>query len=78
MNKQKRDEIAILCHNIRQLRRKENLSKREMARKLAIGEYSLTKIEKGILPPRLSCEIIFQIDKEFGIRPKELFSTIEQ
>lgn len=49
-----------------------------MAKLLGIGVGSLTKIEKGELPQRLSANIIYRIYKEFGIKPSDQFDkTLE-
>ena len=50
------------------------MTQREMAHKLGISISTLTKIEKGIIPPRLSCSILFRVQREFGIHPKDLFA----
>ena len=50
------------------------LSKKEMAKKLKIGVKTLTKIEAGIVPPRLSSKIIENIHREFKVIPSVLFS----
>ncbi|MBQ8600581.1 MAG: hypothetical protein IJ407_04285 [Clostridia bacterium] len=58
-------EFLILSYNIRVLR--ERLSKKEMAKRLGIG--TLTKIEKGILPPRLMVDVLFDIEVKDLLRP---------
>lgn len=40
---------------------------------MGIGVASLHKIERGEMPKRLTVEVIFQIEKEFGIPPKDQF-----
>lgn len=59
-------------HNFAYLRRKFGISKRKMAELLKIGVDSINKLECGELPPRLSTEVIFRIEKCFGIEPKDL------
>lgn len=66
-------EIEILCKNICYLRRVHGLSKKEMANKLGIGIYSLTKLESGILPPRLTTNVLLRIYDVFGIKPAKMF-----
>ena len=64
----KKDEsIRILSHNILYLRKSSNITKKEMARILGIGIKTLNNVEQGILPPRLSVEILFRIYKLFGV-----------
>jgi DNA-binding XRE family transcriptional regulator len=59
--------IDIFLYNIAWLRKHHGLSKKEMAKRLDIGLWSLNKIEKGELPPRLRCDIIFAVHQNFGI-----------
>lgn len=68
-----KDAIYAFCENVRRLRRKSNLTKAEMAKKLNISLYSLSLIEKNTLPERLSASIIIKIYSEFKILPKDLF-----
>mgnify|MGYP003305338862 CR=1 FL=1 len=58
--------IDNLLYNIAWLRKYHGLSKKEMAKRLDIGLWSLNKIEKGELPPRLHCDIIFAVHRNFG------------
>ena len=62
-----------LTLNIIKLRKENNLSKKEMAQILHISSYSLNKIEKGELHPRLNIDIVFYIEKHFNIPPHKLF-----
>ena len=75
MNVQKESEI--LCSNICRLRKKYQLSKREMAKILGIGIYSLTKIESGVIPPKLGCEMLFRIYDNFEIKPRDIFAPLK-
>ena len=68
------DCFAIFLHNIAWLRKHYGISKRRMAELLGIGLWSLNKIEKGEIPPRLDAHIIFAVSKHFGIPVSELFS----
>lgn len=74
MNVDTNDTIRIFCENIKKLRAKEKLSKKEMAKKLGISTTSLTQIENGKLPPRLNTQTLFFIHGRFGILPKEIFT----
>ena len=67
-------ELQILCKNIRYLREKHNLSRKEMAGRLHIGVGSLKKMEEGEVPPRMGVEILFHIYRCFGIKPCEIVS----
>ena len=70
----KKTEIIIFCENIKRIRIARRLSKKEMAKALMISVKSLTLIEKGILPKRLTTEVFVCIQKEFSIPPCKLFS----
>ena len=69
----KSTEIARFCNNIRALREREGLSKAAMAKRLHISVYTLTRLERGELPPRLNCCIVFVIQDEFNIPVSALF-----
>ena len=69
----KSSEIARFCSNIRTLREREGLSTAAMAKRLHIGVGTLTRLERGELPPRLDCCIIFAICDEFDISISDLF-----
>ena len=69
-------ELDIFCKNVKTLRNTKKLSKRKMAKILGIGTISLTSIENGIVPPRLSFEVVFKIKCHFGITLEDLFKKI--
>ncbi len=71
-------EIAILLNNVSILRRTNNLSQKEMAKKLNIGVHTLNKIENGELPKRLGVKTLFLIEKHFNIPASMLFEEIKQ
>lgn len=66
-------DIQIFCENLKKLRLEFGYSKKKMAEILNIGIKTLTTIENGMIPPRLNCEILFQIYTRFGIRPSDIF-----
>ena len=70
------DEIILFCENIKRLRKREKLSKKEMAKVLGISVKSLNLLENGQIPPRLSCKILFAVHRQFGILPKDLFAVL--
>lgn len=67
-------DTHFFCENIRLIREQNRLSHEEMAKRLGISKKSLLSIESGILPPRLSCSILFRIEREFGVSPKDMFA----
>lgn len=72
----KMNEIQVFCENIKGLRKKNNLSKREMAKICGITVQSLSMLEQGILPHRTSTGVIFKICCYFGLKPHELFTPL--
>lgn len=67
--------LLLLCENIKFLRAKNNLTKKEMAEKLGIGVKSITQIEFGILPRSVNAITLFKIHKEFDISIENLLET---
>ena len=70
-------EFVIFQNNIKFLRKKENLSKKDMAKLLQISVNSLNKIESGIMPERFRIGIVFRIQQVFGVLPREQFQHID-
>lgn len=68
------DSFAVFCHNIAGLRAHRGYSKKHMAQLLGIGVGSLNKIECGMLPPRLTVDVLFAVYGHFHIRPSVLLS----
>ncbi len=70
-----KNNIWILCENIKLLRAKNNLSKKEMAQKLGISIKSITKIESGMLPRSINAITLYKIHKVFNISIEDLLET---
>ncbi len=66
-------DLQTLLHNIAWLRARHGISKRRMCRLLHIGAGTLERIERGELPPQLTIDVAFYIEKEFGVKPADLF-----
>lgn len=66
--------VSLRCftHNIISLRRKAGLSKKAMAALLHISIYSLNQLEKGQIPPRMSCEVLLEIHQHFHVSPNTM------
>ena len=62
--------------NISLLRKQHGFSKKRMCQILSIGVSSLNKLEQGIIPKRLSVDIVFRIEGFFKIPAKEQFKKI--
>lgn len=67
-------DIIIFCKSIKNIRIINKMSKRQFAKMLHISEKSLSMIENGKMPPRLSTSVIMDIYDCFGIIPKKLFN----
>ncbi len=72
IKKENHEQLLILCDNIRLLRERAGLSQREMAKRLGVSIRSISMLEKGSVPKRLSCEILFKLHLKFGINPTDL------
>ena len=59
------NEIQILLKEISDLRKNHNLSKKEMSKKLGISIYMINEIERGVLPPQLTVDVLFRIHEHF-------------
>ena len=68
------NDIRIFCENIRNLRNEEKLSKTRMAKILGISIKTLTQIENGIVPNRVTCRLLFRIYDNFKILPSEIMT----
>jgi len=69
-----KQQLNNFLSNIAWIRKKYGISKRKMSEALKISIASLNKIENGILPPKLSMDIVFNIYISFGIEPKTMFA----
>ncbi|MBQ7010141.1 MAG: helix-turn-helix transcriptional regulator [Clostridia bacterium] len=70
------NEIKTFCNNVKKLREIHKISKQQMAKILGISVRTLTSIENGIIPPRASVDIIFNLCSYFPITPNELFAAL--
>lgn len=71
-------KINNFIKNIIYLREKHSFSKETMAKKLGISVYSLNLIEKGQIPKGVTVEILFKIEKEFGLLPSQQFVKLKK
>ncbi len=72
IKKENHDQLLILCDNIRLLRERAGLTQKEMAKRLGVSIRSISMLEKGSVPKRLSCEVIFRLALEFEASPTDL------
>lgn len=68
-------DFSIFCANVRKLREKHNLTKKEMANKLNISTYMLEQIEKGIVSRRVSPLLLVSIYQSFGVSCQDIIYT---
>ncbi len=66
-------DILNWIHFVQKLRKEKHLSQKKMARILGVGVGTVRKIEKGIFPERISCTVLMNIYREFGIKPSDQF-----
>ena len=66
-------DIVIFCQNVKILRERNGLSRKEMAEIMGIGLKSLDKLEQNILPSRITVSAIKRLSQYFKIKPHELF-----
>ena len=76
MKKETDKELEVFMKNIVWLRKKNGLTKKEMAEVLGISVHSLNKIEKGVFPPRTPVEIVVRIHSRFGILPSQMITRL--
>lgn len=67
------NDLQNFCKNVKLLRETHGLSQKEMAKICGIGVQSLSTLESGICPPRISCSILFRLSKHFHIPISTLF-----
>ena len=72
MRAKSEQQIKIFCKNVKKLRIANNLTKTEMARLLDISVYALSLLERGVLPHRMNCMVLYNIHDNFGVMPSEM------
>lgn len=65
--------LRTLCENLKILRIRNHLTQEEVARRLNIGVKSVRMLERGALPERAGCELLFRAASVFCVSVKELF-----
>ena len=71
-------KIEVFGDNLKRIRKSNGLSMNTMSKVLGIGVKSLSSLERGILPPRMSASILIKINNEFGFLPSEMFLKIDE
>ena len=70
------DVICYFKHNIRVLRRKYNLSQKEMAQIIGVSVGTLRRMERGDNNVRTHCGMVLRVCERFGISSDELLLDI--
>jgi len=76
MGKETEKEMKIFAENIAYLRRFYKLSQQEMAKKLRVSTYCISRIENGEVPENLSVNTMIAVYNEFGIMPSKMFEPL--
>ena len=67
------EELKNFMRNVTELRRHNGYSKKRMAELLGISIGTLSKMECGQFPPRLSVTVMYNVWKHFGVHVKDQF-----
>lgn len=76
MKSANQQQFKNFSQNLIHIRTYYGLSKVRMAQLLGIGVGTLNKLEQGKIPPRLTIDILFFVQKEFHISPAQLLSGV--
>ncbi len=66
-----------LCKNIKELREFYGISKKSMSKLLGISIKSLTNLENGYIPQRMSVDVIIHICNIFNIMPSFILKELK-
>ena len=69
-------EKITFCNNVKKLREINKLSKKEMAKRLHISVRSLSMLEQGIIPPKMSMQVAIVLSREFEMALCDVFRAI--
>ena len=72
MQAEVQEEWENFTHNVTWLRKSHGLSRKEMAKLLGIGLWSLNRMERGEMPPNLGVGVLELIYRHFEIFPSAL------
>ena len=68
--------LSIFCRNVHNLRLRHGLSLLEMAGLLEITGAELAAIESGYVPRSVTVDVLFCIQRRFGIRPSQMVEPL--
>ncbi|MBR1811085.1 MAG: helix-turn-helix transcriptional regulator [Clostridia bacterium] len=66
--------MNAVSENLSAIRQQHGLTREELAQILRISPADLQKLEAAELPPHLSLQIVFDIEREFHIHPSDFFT----
>lgn len=69
----KQRNLTTFCNNVIFLRAAHNISKKELATIIGVKQKTLTRIENGDVPPRLSTLVIVRLAQHFHLKMYQLF-----
>ena len=67
------EQVKAFCQNIIVLREKNDMSIEDMAEIMGISPNALESVEKGKLLDDVPFDVVFRIEKYFGIKAYKLF-----
>lgn len=67
--------ITVFCQNVKKIRQRNRLTKKEMARRLRISQYTLNEIENGRLTNRVGIDILKRIEEVFSVTVNDQFKA---
>lgn len=63
------EQLKNFACNVAWLRKTFGYSKKKMAQIMGISVWSLNKLERGEIPPRLEVDVVVAIARHFGLMP---------
>ena len=71
-----KEQIKIFCTNLKSLRKRNGLTYDEMAKILKISPENLEMVENGIFPDDVPFDIVFYIQRHFGVSVQMIFKEL--
>ena len=70
------NEIYNFCRNVLYLRKKHGLTQVQMAKIMNVGVGTVRLLERGVLPPRLSADVLWRLHDYFHLSVSQLFNDL--
>ena len=71
------DEFNQMCKNIKLLREKKKISRKELSKASGVSEYMIGNFEKGIITERMNVEHLFRLCNFFDVKIHEIFLPLQ-